>query len=256
MNVGFIGLGLMGRPLAQHLAAAGHTLHLWARRPESLAAFAESGARTHPSPAEVARHADVVITMVADAPDVRAVILGADGIAAGGRPGLIVIDMSTINPNAAREIGSELAAQGIQAEQLLVTPTFFNSLLWRVVAVQGGHYHEGFHSLLDASPQIGFERYDRGRELAASVQPIDGARRLMAFSKGFYKLWQADGQVFIADLRMGQEPDYIFTFVIARRESPPVPLAVPEQVGSRPDLARGLPWLWRRALGEPLPPPR
>ena len=113
MNVGFIGLGLMGRPLTQHLAAAGHTLHLWARRPESLAAFAESGARTHPSPAEVARHADVVITMVADAPDVRAVILGDDGIAAGGRPGLIVIDMSTINPNAAREIGAELTAQGI-----------------------------------------------------------------------------------------------------------------------------------------------
>jgi len=113
MNVGFIGLGLMGRPLAQHLAAAGHSLHLWARRPESLAAFAESGARTHPTPAEVARHADVVITMVADAPDVRAVTLGADGIAAGGRPGLIVIDMSTINPNAAREIGAELTAQGI-----------------------------------------------------------------------------------------------------------------------------------------------
>ena len=113
MNVGFIGLGLMGRPLAQHLAAAGHSLHLWARRPESLAAFAESGARTHPTSAEVARHADVVITMVADAPDVRAVTLGADGIAAGGRPGLIVIDMSTINPNAAREIGAELTAQGI-----------------------------------------------------------------------------------------------------------------------------------------------
>jgi 2-hydroxy-3-oxopropionate reductase len=113
MNVGFIGLGLMGRPLAQHLAAAGHTLHLWARRPESLAAFAESGTRTHPTPAEVARHADVVITMVADAPDVRAVILGPGGIAEGAQAGLVVVDMSTINPNAARETGTALAAKGV-----------------------------------------------------------------------------------------------------------------------------------------------
>jgi 2-hydroxy-3-oxopropionate reductase len=113
MNVGFIGLGLMGRPLALHLAAAGHTLHLWARRPESLQAFDGSGARIHASPAEVARHTDIVITMVADAPDVRAVILGPGGIVEGAAAGLIVVDMSTINPNAAREIGAELAAKGV-----------------------------------------------------------------------------------------------------------------------------------------------
>jgi 2-hydroxy-3-oxopropionate reductase len=113
MNVGFIGLGLMGRPLAQHLAAAGHTLHLWARRPAALEPFAGSAARIHATPAEVGRHAEVVITMVADAPDVRAVILGPDGIAAGGSAGLVIVDMSTINPNAAREIGAELAAEGI-----------------------------------------------------------------------------------------------------------------------------------------------
>ncbi|HZV54895.1 MAG TPA: NAD(P)-dependent oxidoreductase, partial [Rhodocyclaceae bacterium] len=64
--------------------------------------------------AEVAKHADIVFTMVADAPDVRAVTLGESGIAAGGRKGLIVVDMSTINPNAAREIGASLAAQGIE----------------------------------------------------------------------------------------------------------------------------------------------
>jgi 2-hydroxy-3-oxopropionate reductase len=113
MNVGFIGLGLMGRPLAFHLANAGHGLHLWARRPEALEGFAAVGARTHASPAEVAGHAEIVITMVADAPDVRAVILGSDGIAAGARAGLVVVDMSTINPNAAREIAAELANRGV-----------------------------------------------------------------------------------------------------------------------------------------------
>ena len=71
MNVGFIGLGLMGRPMALHLERAGHTLHLWARRPESLAPFAAVNAKTHATPAQVAAHAEVVIVMVADAPDVE-----------------------------------------------------------------------------------------------------------------------------------------------------------------------------------------
>jgi 2-hydroxy-3-oxopropionate reductase len=114
MNIGFIGLGLMGRPLALHLATAGHTLHLWARRPASLDPFKEVAAHAHSSAAEVASHAEIVFTMVADAPDVREVTLGANGLAAGARPGLIVVDMSTINPNAAREIGKELGERGIE----------------------------------------------------------------------------------------------------------------------------------------------
>ncbi len=114
MNIGFIGLGLMGCPLALHLAAAGHSLHLWARRPASLEPFNEVAVHAHVSAAEVARHAEIVFTMVADAPDVREVTLGENGLVAGARPGLIVVDMSTINPNAAREIGTELAAHGIE----------------------------------------------------------------------------------------------------------------------------------------------
>lgn len=117
MNIGFIGLGLMGRPMALHLAKAGHRLHLWARRPASLDPFKEVDAKVHVSAAEVAKHADIVFTMVADAPDVREVCLGQDGnggLAAGARKDLIVVDMSTINPNAAREIGAALAAKGIE----------------------------------------------------------------------------------------------------------------------------------------------
>ena len=114
MNVGFIGLGLMGRPMALHLEKAGHSLHLWARRPESLAPFANVNAKTYATPALVAANADVVITMVAAAPDVENVCFGADGLAAAGKPGLIVVDMSTINPNAARGIGSRLAEKGIE----------------------------------------------------------------------------------------------------------------------------------------------
>jgi inner membrane protein len=148
------------------------------------------------------------------------------------------------------------AAQGIATTQLLVTPAPFNALLWRVVAVAGDHYHEGFYSLLDAEPRIAFDRFDRGTALAVELQGIDGAQRIAAFSKGFYKLQQDGARVLITDLRMGQEPNYTFSFAVAERRSALAPLAVPEQVGSRPDLARALPWLWRRMRGEPLPPPR
>ena len=114
MNVGFIGLGLMGRPMALHLAKAGHTLHLWARRPASLEPFRATTARVHASAADVAQHADVVFTMVADAPDVEAVIFGADGLASGVPRRLTIVDMSTIAPAAAQDFGARLFAKGIR----------------------------------------------------------------------------------------------------------------------------------------------
>jgi inner membrane protein len=149
-----------------------------------------------------------------------------------------------------------LAAQGINAERLLVTPTAFNTLLWRVVAVDGEHFHEGFYSLLDAEPRLVFDRFDRGAALATELQGLDAVQRIAAFSQGFYKLQQVGEQVLLTDLRMGQEPSYIFSFDVARRQSKAVAVVPPVQIGARLDLARGLPWLWRRALGEPLPPPR
>jgi len=151
---------------------------------------------------------------------------------------------------------ASLAEQGIVAERVLVTPTAFNSLLWRVVAVAGEHHHEGFYALLDAQPRMAFDRFDSGRSLQAELQGIDGVQRIAAFSKGFYKLQEDGGRLLISDLRMGQEPNYTFTFAVAERRSPLAVLSPPEQVGRFPDLKRALPWLWRRALGEPLPPPR
>jgi inner membrane protein len=155
-----------------------------------------------------------------------------------------------------RVAATSLAAQGIAPERVLVTPAPFNTLLWRVVAVAGDHYHEGHYSLLDVAPRIAFERFERGTALAAPVQGVDGVQRLMAFSRGFYKLQQAGSRVLISDLRMGQEPTYFFTFAVAERRSAFLVLNPPLQLGARIDVERGLPWLWRRMLGEPLPPPR
>ena len=115
MAVGFIGLGLMGRPMALNLIKAGHRVHVWSRRRESMQPLLDAGAGDCASAAEVARHAAVTISMVADAPDVEQVTLGADGVADGAGAGHIHIDMSTIAPAAAQSIATRLAARGIIA---------------------------------------------------------------------------------------------------------------------------------------------
>jgi inner membrane protein len=190
--------------------------------------------------------------------------LASRGSAAGRRANGLGLLLSTLylgwgvvaQQQVDRLARASLQTQGIRAERVLVTPTVFNSLLWRVVAVDGTHYHEGFHSLLDADARIAFDRFDRGMDLAGAVQGIDGVQRIAAFSKGFYKLQDESGRVLVSDLRMGQEPAYLFSFAVAQRHSPPLPLDKPVQVGRRPDVQRALPWLWRRMWGQPLPPPR
>ncbi|HZX30430.1 MAG TPA: 2-hydroxy-3-oxopropionate reductase [Rhodocyclaceae bacterium] len=113
MKIAFIGLGLMGRPMALNLLKAGHQVTVWARRAESMAPLLAAGAAGATSPADAAQEAEVVISMVADAPDVAEVMLGDQGVAQGAQPGLVAVDMSTIAPAAAREIGEKLAAAGV-----------------------------------------------------------------------------------------------------------------------------------------------
>lgn len=113
MEVGFIGLGLMGRPMALNLIKAGHTVHVWSRRRASMQPLLEAGAGDCASAAEVARRAPLTISMVADAPDVEQVTLGPDGVADGASAGHIHVDMSTIAPAAAQEIASALAGRGV-----------------------------------------------------------------------------------------------------------------------------------------------
>ena len=147
---------------------------------------------------------------------------------------------------------ASLAAQGIAAERLLVTPAPFNTVLWRVVATTPTHYYEGHRSLLDAEPRIDWTRHDRGTALWPALQDNDRAQRIAAFSHGFYALDREDGRYFITDLRMGQEPNYVFRFDLGDGRAP-----VPAQGagGRSDDLGAALDWLWRRTGGERLLPP-
>ncbi len=113
MKVGFIGLGLMGRPMALNLMKAGLEVRVWSRRRESMQPLLDAGAGDASGPAALAGWAEVVISMVADAPDVEQVALGVGGVAEGASAGLIFVDMSTIAPAAAREIATKLADKGV-----------------------------------------------------------------------------------------------------------------------------------------------
>jgi len=113
-NVGVIGLGAMGAPIARNLLKAGHSVTVHARRPEAMAPLVSLGARGAASPAEVASLSDVTITMVIDTSAVEAVALGPGGIVEGARASSVAIDHSTIHPDGARRIASALRARGIE----------------------------------------------------------------------------------------------------------------------------------------------
>ncbi len=150
-----------------------------------------------------------------------------------------------------------LRAQGHQVERLLVTPAPLNTILWRVVAMTPQGHLEGFYSVLDRDRTITFDGFPRGDELYAQLRGNPFVERIANFSKGFFRMSEVDGRAVITDLRMGQEPNYSFNFVVAQRQSPAFAAIVPPvRLQRRPDVEKGLPWLWRRALGEKLPPPR
>jgi 2-hydroxy-3-oxopropionate reductase len=113
-TVGFIGLGLMGKPMAYNLLKAGFPLFVHNRSYAPVEELVTAGAHAAFSPKEIADQCDVIITCLPDTPDVQNVVLGADGITASNRRGQIVIDMSTIDPAAAIEIAHQLDSEGIR----------------------------------------------------------------------------------------------------------------------------------------------
>jgi 2-hydroxy-3-oxopropionate reductase len=113
-NLGFVGLGIMGRPMALNLMRGGHAMAVHARRAASMQPLMDAGAMTCASPAEVAARSEVTFVMVSDTPDVEKVILGPGGCIEGARSGAIITDMSTISPAATRRIADALAAKGIE----------------------------------------------------------------------------------------------------------------------------------------------
>ena len=113
MNIGFVGLGAMGAGIVPRLMAAGHTVTGFNRNKDKAAPLIKSGMRWAATPREVAAASEIVFSIVTDAPAVRAVALGSDGIISGLKPGSVYIDMSTIAPDSSRAISADFAKKGL-----------------------------------------------------------------------------------------------------------------------------------------------
>jgi 2-hydroxy-3-oxopropionate reductase len=144
-RVGFIGLGVMGAPMARHVLAAGYPLTVHSRSAQPVDALVREGAARASTPTELAAVSDVVITMVPDTPDVEQVVFGEHGVADGAAVGTLVIDMSTIDPIATRGFAERLRAGGVE---MLDAP------------VSGGQVgaEAGTLSIMVGGPQDAFER--------------------------------------------------------------------------------------------------
>ena len=184
-----------------------------------------------------------------------------------------------------------IAATPLASARALVTPAPFNTLLWRVVVMDDDGYHEGYYSLLDDRPTVQLVRHASETRLVESLREDWTVRRLAWFSKGFYAVRQAPddtpvargsastlGQllglveaaaatglgggrgagapIVMTDLRMGQEPNYTFSFVVARRAGDAIAPVAPQYVPVDRNARRTLQWIGRRLAGNRIAPPR
>ena len=113
MKLGYIGIGLMGRPMVLRLLAAGHDVTVWNRSRDKLKEVVAKGARTAQSPAEVARAAEIVMMCVTDQKAAEQVLFAEDGVIKGAAKGLLVVDFSSIAPESARQFALRLSERGI-----------------------------------------------------------------------------------------------------------------------------------------------
>ena len=113
-KIGFIGLGIMGKPMAKNLLKAGYALTVYNRSPEPVTELVAAGVQAASSPKEVAEKSEVVITMLPDSPQVEEIILGREGVLAGARKGAVIIDMSSIAPLVSKRIAAEAEKNGVE----------------------------------------------------------------------------------------------------------------------------------------------
>ncbi|MGH1361482.1 MAG: metal-dependent hydrolase [Burkholderiaceae bacterium] len=153
------------------------------------------------------------------------------------------------------------AAKELTAKDILVTPTPFNSVLWRIVLVHPDRYEEGFYSLVDSlvAPErpLTFNSFSRDQRLDAQTENLVSAEKLRRFTKGFYSVSAVGDSVRITDLRMGQHPYFAFSFEFARLENGQLKAVLPRNTASRASLPVGdyARWLFDRARSHTMSAP-
>ena len=143
-------------------------------------------------------------------------------------------------------VEKSLIRQSVPYDKLLVSAGPLNTMLWRIVVKQSdGNYYEGYYSLLDGHSEVTLHRYESSKELLADLEKHWPVERLRWFTKGFYKVWQADGSVVISDLRMGSEPSYVFSFIVAKMGNPHFSAVPVQRLPADRDLDQ-LKFVWTR----------
>ncbi len=205
MKIGFVGLGIMGKPMARNLMKAGHELFVYDITPEAMEAVATGGAQRCANASEAASKADVTITMLPDGPEVEAAILGPQGVLEGAKPGSIVVDMSSISPLVAQKVGAACAGRGVEFLDAPVSggePKAIDGTL----AIMAGGRPEVFDQVLPLFQSMGSSATLTGAVGAGNVTKL--ANQIMVACN-----IAAMGEALVLATKAGLDPEVVFQAV-------------------------------------------
>lgn len=150
---------------------------------------------------------------------------------------------------AASRAATVLAERGVEPDRLLATPTPFNSLLWRAIAVDGARYFNVYVSLVGDAGSASVYAHPRGTAHLGCIESVAAAAALARFSKGFYRVDVEDGEIVVSDLRMGLTPNYVFRFAVAEAGEGKLIAVAPRRVRAARSAAGDVDWLLAGILG-------
>lgn len=229
MKVGFVGLGIMGAPMAANLIGAGFALNVYNRTPGKCEALEKLGARAYPTPAGLASASEVVVTIVSDTPDVEAVLFGENGLAEGLEPGSVVIDMSTISPTRTVEFAARLADRRVDMLDAPVSGGDKGAIAGTLSIMVGGK-QEAFNRCLPLFEAMGRNIVYAGPSGSGQktklVNQVVGSLNLLAMIEGIRMAEQAglDPQRTLDAVGAGAAGSWMWTHLgprVARRDFAP-----------------------------------
>lgn len=205
MKVGFIGLGIMGKPMSRNLLKAGHELFVYDIVPAPVEELVAAGAVRGGSAADVAARAEVTITMLPDGPEVEAAVMGAGGVIEGAKPGSILVDMSSISPLVSQKVGAACAGRGIEFLDAPVSggePKAIDGTL----AIMVGGKQETFDKVLPLFQVMGSSATLTGPVGAGNVTKL--ANQIMVACN-----IAAMGEALVLATKAGLDPEVVFQAV-------------------------------------------
>jgi 2-hydroxy-3-oxopropionate reductase len=206
-KIGFVGLGIMGKPMAKNLLKASHSLVVYDIMPAGMDEVVAAGADKGSSPKDVASRSDLVITMVPDGPEVEQAVLGSNGVLEGARKGTIVVDMSSISPMVSQKVGAACEARGVEFLDAPVSggePKAIDGTL----AIMVGGRKDVFDKVEPILKQMGSTVVLTGKIGAGNVTKL--ANQIMVACN-----IAAMGEAFVLATKAGLDPEVVFNAVKA-----------------------------------------